>query len=192
MSSIVMHWHWRVSKGPWTGYKQTTFFSYLTITLCRPRQQPPSDYSHWNFQPQAKFCWSLVLQRALTIIEFQMAFTIYKNLMTDAFPQSKEELDASMRDTYNQNVLGGLGYAFLWIPRSFSASASALLLNQNIKIDWSIRDNNLFCSIFADHKANAYAVCKSWPCDPDKINCTVNSFFHSNWDISYHYWYGSM
>lgn len=38
------------------------------------------------------------------------------------------------------------GYVFYEYHKAFSARASAILLNQNIKIDWLIRDSNLFCS----------------------------------------------
>lgn len=100
------------------------------------------------------------LQRPLTITEFQMAFAIYKNVMVSAFPQREKELESYMRDVLEMSWRFG-GTSFYEYHKAFSARAAALLQNHNIKIDWSIRDNNLFCSIFAGHKANACSVCNS-------------------------------
>ena len=100
------------------------------------------------------------LSRSLTIQEFIQAFSTYKNIMCDVYPSRRVELDAYLRDIIDMSVKFG-GFSFYEYHKAFSARAAALLQNYNTKVDWSRRDNNLFCSIFAGHKANACAICNS-------------------------------
>ena len=53
------------------------------------------------------------------------------------------------------------GTSFYEYHKAFSARAAELLTHYNVNVDWSRRDNNLICSIFAGHKANACSVCNS-------------------------------
>lgn len=100
------------------------------------------------------------LSRALTISDFVQAFTVFKNIMCEAFPQRRVELDSYLREIIDMSSKFG-GTTFYEYHKSFSARAAALLLNYNIKVDWSRRDNNQFCSIFAGHKANSCSICNS-------------------------------
>ena len=100
------------------------------------------------------------LQKNLTIQEFITAFTIYRNIMCSTFPDRREELDAYLRDIIDMSTKFG-GFSFYEYHKAFSARAAAILNAYNIKLDWSRRDNNLFCSIFAGHKANACTICNS-------------------------------
>ncbi len=53
------------------------------------------------------------------------------------------------------------GFSFYEYHKAFSAKAAQYLTIYNIKVDWSIRDNDLFCSVFAGHKAQACSICNS-------------------------------
>lgn len=53
------------------------------------------------------------------------------------------------------------GSSFYEYHKAFSARAATLLLSYNKKVDWGKRDQNMFCTIFAGHKANACSICNS-------------------------------
>lgn len=100
------------------------------------------------------------LSRSLTLGEFIMAFSRYKNIVCEALPHRRTELDHYERDIVEMaNQFGGT--RFYDYHKAFSAKAAALLHQQHIKVDWSIRDNNLFCTIFAGMKANVCGLCSS-------------------------------
>ena len=71
----------------------------------------------------------------------------------------RKELDA-----YEAIVVGIAsridGTAFYEYHRSFSARTAALIQQQNIKVDWGVRDNGLFCSLFVGQKAHVCSI--SW------------------------------
>ena len=100
------------------------------------------------------------LNRALTIQEFIEAFSIYKNIMTGAYPNRRSELDLYERDIVNMSARFG-GLAFYEYHKAFSARAAALLSQLGIKVDWSLRDQNLFNQVFAGHKIHACEICNS-------------------------------
>ena len=100
------------------------------------------------------------LHRSLTIQEFIEAFTIFKNVMCEAYPNRRFELDCYERDLVDMsNRFGGL--RFYDYHKAFSAKAAALLRQRHLKVDWSHRDQNLFNEIFAGHKTNACQICDS-------------------------------
>ncbi len=80
--------------------------------------------------------------------------------MTSAYPQRRGELDAYQNDVIDM-ASRFPGCSFYEYHKAFSARAAAMLANYNIKIDWSVRDTVLFCSVFAGHHANACSVCNS-------------------------------
>ena len=98
--------------------------------------------------------------RALTIQEFIKAFSIYTNVMCRAYPQRRAELDAYMTNIVEMSSRFA-GLPFYDYHRSFSARASALLLNDNIKLDWSKLDTKLYCAIFAGQRASTCTLCNS-------------------------------
>ena len=53
------------------------------------------------------------------------------------------------------------GTAFCEYHRSCSARAAALIQQQSVKVDWWVRDNGLFCSLFVGQKANVCSLCSS-------------------------------
>lgn len=100
------------------------------------------------------------IAKILTIQEFIMAFGIYRSVMCESFPSRYAELDAYQREIISMEAKFG-GTSFYEYHKAFSARAGQLLLHSNVKVDWGRRDNHLFCTIFAGHKAKACAVCNS-------------------------------
>jgi hypothetical protein len=80
--------------------------------------------------------------------------------MCEVFPHRRQELDSYQRDIIEMATRFP-GMAFYDYHKAFSGRAATLLSTYNVKIDWSVKDTNLFCSIFAGHKANACAICSS-------------------------------
>ena len=88
------------------------------------------------------------------------SLTIYKNIICDAFPYRRQELDGYERDIIDMatKFQGSLSYDY---HRAFSAKAAAYLDQCKIKVDWSVRDELLFLEISSGHKANACHRCAS-------------------------------
>lgn len=99
------------------------------------------------------------VNKCLTITEFIQAFTIYKNVMCEAFPMREKELSAYMADIVDM-ASRFPGLTFYEYHKEFSAQSAAWQA-QGVAIDWSKRDTKLFCSLFAGHKANSCAICNS-------------------------------
>lgn len=100
------------------------------------------------------------LLRSLTLNEFIIAFSKYKNIMCEVYPSRRQELDAYERDIVEM-ASTTRGSAFYEYQKAFSARASALLLQRNINIDWSIRDTKLFATIFAGQTVVRCELCGS-------------------------------
>lgn len=121
------------------------------------------------------------LYRSLSISEFIYAFGIYKNIMCQTYPQRREELDLYERDIVDMsNRYGGKG--FYEYHKTFSARAAAHLKYLNIPVDWSVRDNTLFCNIFANLRPSACYICNSishtagfCPMTTSKNNSTIRT-----------------
>ena len=100
------------------------------------------------------------LNRNLNLNEFMKAFGIYKNVMCQAYPSRREELDMYERDIVDMGYEYG-GKGFYEYHKIFSSQAAAYLRYHNIKVDWSIRNNRLFCNVFVNHKPNSCNLCQS-------------------------------
>ena len=98
--------------------------------------------------------------RNLTLSEFIVAFTKYKNIMCEVYPMRRPELDMYERDIVEMATKYG-GTTFYEYHKAFSARAAALLEQRNIKVDWSIRDEKMFCGLFAGTKIIACEICSS-------------------------------
>ena len=97
------------------------------------------------------------LSRALTITEFIEAFCIYKGIMCSKFERIVE-LDIYMRDIIDMsNQYKGQGFYNYHLK--FSSNAAAYIRNKNDPLDWSLRDNTLFCNIFANTQPNECSRC---------------------------------
>ena len=87
------------------------------------------------------------------------AFGIYKNVMCQANPSRREELDMYERDIVDMGYEYG-GKGFYEYHKIFSSQAAAYLRYHNIKVDWSVRNNRLFCNVFMNHKPNSCNLCQ--------------------------------
>ncbi|CAC5404653.1 unnamed protein product [Mytilus coruscus] len=99
------------------------------------------------------------LQRNLSMDEFVIAFGRYKRIMGTAFPNRNEEFDlylAHIIETAN-----------IWLDRFneyhklFSAKCAVMLIQHNIKIDWSKGDLDLRNMVCAGSKINTCRKCHS-------------------------------
>jgi hypothetical protein len=97
------------------------------------------------------------LQRNLSIQEFIQAFNIYKSVMCEIYPNRRQELD-----TYLTTIITMTsqfpGPGFYEYHKQFAARASQFL-EQGVKVDWAIRDEYLFVTIFTGKRAQQCAVC---------------------------------
>ncbi|CAC5394727.1 unnamed protein product [Mytilus coruscus] len=98
--------------------------------------------------------------RSLSLGEFIQAFGIYKNIMCTTFPHRRSELDLYERDLVDMATRYP-GKGFYEYHKRFSADAAAHLRHNNIPVDWSIRNNTLFCNIFANIRPNTCSICSS-------------------------------
>jgi len=100
------------------------------------------------------------LNKNLSICEFIQAFGIFTNIMCEAFANRRNELDLYERDIVDMATRYG-GKAFYEYHKMFSLKAAAHLKHQNILVDWSVRNNTLFCNIFANMKPITCQACNS-------------------------------
>ena len=100
------------------------------------------------------------LNNALTLPQFIQAFGIYKNIMCEAYPSRRLELDLYERDIVDM-ATRYQGRGFYEYHKVFSAEAAAHLRFSNKKVDWSVRNNKLFTSIFVNHRASSCSLCNS-------------------------------
>lgn len=100
------------------------------------------------------------LQNSLNLPQFIQAFGIYKNIMCEVFPSRREELDLYERDIVDMASRYG-GKAFYEYHKMFSAEAAAHLHYANRKVDWSVRNNKLFTTVFVNQKAFSCNMCYS-------------------------------
>lgn len=100
------------------------------------------------------------LNQDLSLPQFIQAFGIYKNIMCEAHPQRRQELDLYERDMVDMATRYN-GKGFYEYHKMFSSQAAAHLSYSNIKIDWSVRNKTLFCNIFANCRASLCYTCNS-------------------------------
>lgn len=100
------------------------------------------------------------LNRSLTLAEFITAFSKYRNVMCEVYPQRRKELDDYERDIVAMATRygGGLFYEY---HKAFSARAATLLVEKGIKVNWGIRDNNIYCTVMAGHRGIICSHCSS-------------------------------
>ena len=102
----------------------------------------------------------LRLNNSLSLPQFIQAFIIYKSIMCEAYPSRRLELDLYERDIVDMATRYN-GRGFYEYHKSFSAQAAAHLRYSNKKVDWSVRNNKLFASIFVNHRASSCLHCNS-------------------------------
>ena len=73
----------------------------------------------------------------------------------------RKELDA-----YEAIVVGIAsrieGTAFYEYHKAFATRSAALILQHNVKLDWGVRDNGLFCTLFVGQTAKVCSLCGSF------------------------------
>ena len=99
------------------------------------------------------------MDRSLTIQQFIQAFTIFKNIMCEVYPNRQLELDTYLRGIIEMSSQF-TGFTFYEYHKQFSARAAAWWA-RGVRVDWSKRDMKLYCSLFAGQRANACAICTS-------------------------------
>lgn len=100
------------------------------------------------------------LQRNLPFAEFVVAFSIYRDILCQVFPDRREELDLyiAMMADFNQQYGGTLFYEY---HKSFAAKSASLIALFNSRIDWSVIDTELLVRHFGGQKFLACAICSS-------------------------------
>ena len=100
------------------------------------------------------------LNRSLNIGEFIQAFGIYKSIMCSTFPSRRMELDLYERDIVDM-ASKYPGKGFYEYHKQFSLIAASQLKYNNILVDWSVRNNTLFCNILANVRPHTCETCDS-------------------------------
>jgi hypothetical protein len=100
------------------------------------------------------------LTHPLSIENFTLAFNKYKNIICEAFPNRRKELDAYHSSILNMSRQYG-GTHFYEYHKQFSFKAAQFLHQRGIKIDWSVRDSELYMSTFTGIKVNTCDICSS-------------------------------
>ncbi|CAG2242115.1 unnamed protein product [Mytilus edulis] len=99
------------------------------------------------------------LQRNLSMDEFVIAFGRYKRIMGTAFPNRNEELDLYLAHIIETaNIWPDCFYEY---HKMFSAKCAVMLIQHNIKIDWSKGDSDLRNMVCAGSKINKCRKCHS-------------------------------
>lgn len=99
------------------------------------------------------------LVRNLTLDEFIIAFGRYKRIMCNAYPNRMDELDAYLSHIIETaNIWPERFYEYHQV---FSNKCAALLLQRNIKVDWSKGDNELRMLISAGSPVKSCDFCGS-------------------------------
>lgn len=102
------------------------------------------------------------LNRDLNLAEFVQAFTIYKNVMCSPAPFGRPERRPEL-DAYEKHIVDMAGkyngQGFYEYHKRFSAEAAAHLRYNNTAVDWSIKNNTLFCNIFANLRPSPCNIC---------------------------------
>ncbi|XP_058842486.1 uncharacterized protein LOC131697467 [Acipenser ruthenus] len=100
------------------------------------------------------------LQKSLSVGEFVLAFSVYRDILCSVYPHRLQELNQYLFLVVELSVRYG-GTLFYQYHRAFSAKAAATLSADNRIVDWSRSDPDLFTRIFSGIRANACSACAS-------------------------------
>ncbi|XP_056401083.1 uncharacterized protein LOC130294952 [Hyla sarda] len=100
------------------------------------------------------------LNRKLTIVEFVIAFSLYRDVVCTAKPERREELDLYLYKLSEFAYKYGGSY-FYEYHKSFAAKAAAGVSQFAYETDWSVVDTELYCKHFAGLKAPTCTICQS-------------------------------
>lgn len=86
------------------------------------------------------------LNRDLTIGQFLVAFSVYRDVICAVYPERRCELDAHMTMICDLNLKNGEGI-FYQYHKAFSSKAALYITQTNIRLDWSVVDTELMVMI---------------------------------------------
>ncbi len=113
------------------------------------------------------------LSRSLTLGEFLTAFSKYRTIMCEVYPNRSKELNEYEREIISIAMKFG-GSVFYDYHRAFSARAAAMYTQHKIRINWGIRDNYIFSNVTAGRKVITCNYCNSL--DHFSPQCPSNLF----------------
>ena len=100
------------------------------------------------------------LLRDLSLPEFISAFTTYKDTVKSECPDWAAEMETYLLDIIDMSKSFG-GTLFYQYHKLFSLRAADVLEKYGRRVNWAVRDNDLYCKIFAGRRANACSLCGS-------------------------------
>ncbi|PJE78260.1 hypothetical protein CI610_02804 [invertebrate metagenome] len=100
------------------------------------------------------------LCKSLTLGEFVKAFSIYRSIMCEYYPNRRQELDIYERDIVELATTYP-GSVFYEYHKAFATRAAALLHQRGIKVNWAIRDNQLYTTICSGFRSNSCKLCNN-------------------------------
>lgn len=100
------------------------------------------------------------LSKTITFPEFCVAFGIYRDVMCEAYPTRRAELDTYLSIIADLAVSYG-GTLFYDYHKSFSAKAATYIQRFNQKLDWSVVDLSLISRHFTGHHVLKCSICGS-------------------------------
>jgi hypothetical protein len=127
----------------------------------------PEEHSLSQYKDSRKDFTSLYLKstdprlhRSLSLPEFILAFIRYLNVMTEMHSERRAELTSYLLFIVKLGVQfpHPLFYEY---HKNFSRKAASVLFTQGRKIDWSLRDDDLYFQIFAGRRARTCEKCSS-------------------------------
>lgn len=100
------------------------------------------------------------LQRCLSLTDFILAFIRYMNIMTEVHSERRVELTAYFSFVVKLGVQfpAPLFYDY---HKSFSRKAAAILFAKGRRINWAVRDDDLYFQIFAGRRSRTCERCSS-------------------------------
>ena len=91
------------------------------------------------------------LNRDLSIGQFLVAFSIYRDVICSVYPERRQELDAYLALIGDLNLKHGKN-VFYTYHKSFSSKAALHIAHSNIRLDWSILDTELLVMSTGGHQ----------------------------------------
>lgn len=113
------------------------------------------------------------LSRKLSIPEFVLAFSLYRDVICSVTPLRREELDLYLYTVVELGHKYGGSY-FYDYHRSFSAKAAARFAQFQVVTVWSNMDTELFCRHFAGLRSPVCASCQS---------SSHTAYWCPNWEV---------
>ena len=135
--------------------------------VCLAHLLIPQEHSFSQYKESSKDFTSLYLKpadprlhRSLSLPDFMLAFVRYLNVMMEVHPERRAELTSYLSFVVKLGVQfpAPLFYEY---HKSFSRKAASILTAQGRKIDWSVRDDEIYFQLFAGCRARTCTRCSS-------------------------------